>query len=769
MMNTKPTEMTPLHKPLQRKGAEDTNEGDQKDEDKTTPSAQNLKELSTNFLELFPNWAKLASPFFCKSEIRGKAWCLVISTVILALGQSALLVSFSYAQRDYNTALQKKDVDGFYTGILTFLLLILIACPLFTLATYVEGYVALIWRDWLTKRFLGFYYRSKSYYHLKNHVEIDNPDQRITEDVKNFVTTSVRVITMLVKAIATICAFTGVLVSISYVLVVFLLLYSTIGTVIAIWGFGRKLMDLQRTALAREATFRFSLVRVREHAESVAFYNGGPRERKSSDWLFGTLLVTLFSQLKWKAGLDLFNSVSQYVTFMLPPLLIAPLYFAGKVEFGTIPQAAMAFGAIRYHLSMLANNLATFASLGAEAARLTNLYDTIQQPRVPEGEMVTREKLPSPLQHDLVATDRKEDDVDKAKMMATSSALGYSLAVSNLNLITPDGNRELVRNLSFALKPGQSLLIIGPSGCGKSSLLRCFAGLWGRGQGHISMVGSPMMDEAPDSEQQLNGGNSTKTTDANDATATSSENNNNNGVSSANGNGAAAHGYQQLSKAEETKDTDGEIEEVAGQTAFVPQKPYMALFGSLREQLLFPISVGHEMGKTSVDKVKPTGPVDLSPQYEEQDQGATYDATAKLRKEIPDSRFREALEAASLGELNVRHRLDDKIAWEDVLSLGQQQRLTLARLFLRQSIDIAFLDEATSACDSQTEHAVYKAIRARVPTFVSIAHRVRSLLGFHTHVLMCKPSDDGNQWIFMTSEEFKKQQEEKAAKGEDDV
>eukprot|EP00468_Gymnochlora_sp_CCMP2014_P010513 CAMPEP_0167764206 /NCGR_PEP_ID=MMETSP0110_2-20121227/13875_1 /TAXON_ID=629695 /ORGANISM="Gymnochlora sp., Strain CCMP2014" /LENGTH=681 /DNA_ID=CAMNT_0007651527 /DNA_START=33 /DNA_END=2078 /DNA_ORIENTATION=+ len=667
--------LDPIHKPLLRKKSIDEEE-DEKD----------FRMVSRKFLDLFPNWAALAKGFFCTSKMRGKAWCLVFMTCVLVLAQVLIVVGFSFAQRDYNTALQKKDQDGFYRGIFYFIVLILFACPVFTLGKYVEGYVSLVWREWMTARYLTDYFRSRNYYHLKNFVEIDNPDQRITEDVKNFVGTSVEIITMLVKATAYIGAFTGVLFSISYNLVIFLLLYSTLGTVIAVWGFGKQLMELKQTALAREATFRFSLVRVRENAESVAFYNGSDREFKTSQSLFDDLVVTLLSQLSWVAGLDLFNKTFQYVTIILPPLLIAPLYFEGKLEFGVISQAAMAFGTIRYHLSILANNLAMFAGLGAEAGRLIRLRNALNYPPTPEDESIERQLL-SPY-----------DSKAEGGMKTLSPHSKYSLVVENLTLITPDGKRELVRDLSFTLRKGESLLIIGPSGCGKSSLLRCFAGLWGRGKGKISML-------------------------------------------------------------ENVSDAQDGLNHLPGTVAFVPQKPYMALFGSLREQLMFPIPAQKEK------KTKPTDLQQKQMEIEQAEKDAkTYTTDSKPQKyDISPQTFRRALQNASLGEITDRHRLDDLIAWEDVLSLGQQQRLTLARIFLRKELKLVFLDEATSACDSQTEHEVYSAISSHVPSIISIAHRVRSLLGFHTHVLECETSPHGNTWTFMTAQEYRDKEKRRKA------
>mmetsp|Transcript_30570 Transcript_30570/g.74454 ORF Transcript_30570/g.74454 Transcript_30570/m.74454 type:complete len:672 (+) Transcript_30570:510-2525(+) len=598
------------------------------------------------------------------------------------------------------------------------------------------------------------------------------PSENTIRQITDFVDTSVKIITLLVKAIAYISAFTGVLFSISSVLVAFLLIYSSVGVGIAVYCFGRKLMELKRTALEREATFRFSLVRVRENAESVAFYGGGERESGESNGLFSSLLTTLLSQLKWLAGLQFFNTNFQYITFVLPPLIIAPLYFDGQVEFGVIPQASMAFGTIRSNLALLANNLATFASLGATAARLVNLRNSLDEDPVPEGEHIVRKRLKRRDDDDegddddkpkknkgkdskvLAGTDHKGENMEMLNLASESQVSvrgesssetlvdpeGNSLIVSRLKLKTPDGRRELVRDLSLALKPGNALLIIGPSGCGKSSLLRCFAGLWGRGGGLIAMRGKPPLDS-----------DKTKNEEEDSSAAPS------NGLMGKE-NAGGANGS--LGKCRDSAKGGNE-----SRIAFVPQKPYMALFGTLREQLMFPTPVPSKSCTEPIGE-DPLGPSRCHSTENIPEDSNKYKAFEAYENGIPTSRFRKALKSAALGDLMDRHNLDDKIAWEDVLSLGQQQRLTLARLFLKDDFSLAFLDEATSACDSVTERHVYTAIQAHIPTFISIAHRVRSLLKFHTHVLQCQVKDDGNHWSFMTKDQFRSKQAEAKMNGQ---
>ena len=203
---------------------------------------------------------------------------LLLVMLALCATTTGLMVVFSYVQRDMSTALSGKDVPGFYAAVNRYLLVIVIAAPLFAVYQYVQSLVALEWRLWLTRLLLRKYFANHAYFALKAEGTTDNPDQRICDDVRNFVDSCTSVLLAVAQKTLSMGAFFGVLWGISPNLVAFCFLYSLFGTVVTTRVFGAKLMGLHFLALRCEADLRFQLVRAREHAESVALYRGAARE-----------------------------------------------------------------------------------------------------------------------------------------------------------------------------------------------------------------------------------------------------------------------------------------------------------------------------------------------------------------------------------------------------------------------------------------------------------------------------------------------------------
>ncbi|KAG5181237.1 ATP-binding cassette transporter, subfamily D, member 8, SmABCD8 [Tribonema minus] len=237
-------------------------------------------------------------------------------------------------------------------------------------------------------------------------------------------------------------------------LTIFVVGYSLLGTVLTLGVFGNRLKHLTFESAKKEANFRFGLVRVREHAEEIAFYDGGPREAAQTRELLREVLSITEDTIKATAQLDVFQQSFSWMTVVLPYLVVAHRYFSGEVEYGVISQTAMAFRVIQGGLSVLVREVQTLSTIAAKTERLHSLLAALQVLSVTHPQRVPR------------------DD-------------GVCLRVTALSLRTPDGGGLICDSLSFALRRGESLLIYGPSGCGKSSLLRSIAGLWSYGSGAI--------------------------------------------------------------------------------------------------------------------------------------------------------------------------------------------------------------------------------------------------------------------------------------------
>lgn len=354
----------------------------------------------------------------------------------------------------------KTRTDAFYSGCWSFVSLAAIATPLFAVADWVESAMAVKWRRWLTQHLLSSYYANRAYYQLKLRVaELDNPDQRICEDVQTFAGTSVALAVGLLRKVFMLVTFSGLLSTIAPHLVLFVLLYALLGTLVTTIGFGRGLMSRTYDVLHAEADLRFQLVRLREAAESVAFYRGEARERAASAALLAAAVRAAMRRIAFEAGLAVWVNGYGNLTILIPNLLMAPRYFRNEAKLGDITQVAFIFDRIEGALSFVINNLASLSSLAAETERLEELLAALAGAgeAAPPERRVLRQRLGPPA--------------------GPESADQPLLLVRDLCFATPDGQSCLARDLSFSLRRGEALLIMGPSGRGKSSLLRSIAGM----------------------------------------------------------------------------------------------------------------------------------------------------------------------------------------------------------------------------------------------------------------------------------------------------
>jgi putative ATP-binding cassette transporter len=278
-------------------------------------------------------------------------------------------------------------------------------------------------------------------------------------------------------------AFSGVLWSRMPRLVGFIFGYAFLGTLITASIFGRKLAHLTFATLRREGDLRFDLVRTRENAEAIAFYGGGSRERRTAHHKLDKLVKVRRSAILWSAGLSLWTNVYSYATILVPSVMCAPLYFAGKMQFGVISQVTTSFNHIEAALNFLVNHLARVSALAAVSARLETLQDALVHARG-SGPKIGRETV------EVTESESDFGDGNDGKEALAPPPPPPPpqtiLRLSSLTVCTPAGGRTLTTSLDLELRAGQSLLIVGPSGCGKSSLLRAVAGLWCRGGGGVA-------------------------------------------------------------------------------------------------------------------------------------------------------------------------------------------------------------------------------------------------------------------------------------------
>lgn len=401
---------------------------------------------------------RLVRPFYF-GRSWGRAWSLLISLIILSIAVTGVGIWSGFIAGDVVTALQKRDAGGYQRGLKIYLLTFAITIPIAAYYRYVEERLALNWRDFLARTLMQRYFHNRAYYRLNSSDEIDNPDQRMSEDAKNFTLTALSFVLIVINSIIQIIGYAGVLWSISHTLVGVLVGYAVGGT-LAAFLIGKRLIGLNYLQYEREADFRYGLVRVRDNAESIAFYRGERRELRDLRGRLGAVVGNMLVLIRWNRNLAFFTTGYNSLALILPMLIVAPLFLQGKVEFGKITQASAAFATFLAAVSLVITQFERLSAFAAGVTRLGALWDYLDERDA-------------------------EDDLESENEQIEVSEEERTIQLEDLTVRTPDSNRELLKELNFKLPPGGSLLIMGESGSGKSSLLRTIAGLWNTGEGKI--------------------------------------------------------------------------------------------------------------------------------------------------------------------------------------------------------------------------------------------------------------------------------------------
>ena len=398
----------------------------------------------------------IAIPYW-RHEEKWKATGLLVLLVALLLGQTGFAVLFNEQTGEFTSALAAHDSERFWQAIRWCLALVAGAVPIYAFYYFVRDTLGNHWRRWLTHRFLVGYFRDRHFYELNARADIDNPDQRIAEDINTFTQRSLFFLLIFIGAALQLIAFSQVLWSIAHELVYFLVVYALAGTLLTVFVFGKPLIGLNFRQLQREADFRFSLVRVREKAEPIALYRGEPQERQQV-WRRFTRAFDNFRQLiRNQLFLNLFQYGYSMLTIVLPSALIASRVLSGELEVGRAIQAAGAFAAVLSAISVVIENFEGLSRFAAGIDRLDTFFKLLSSPA----------------------------DREAPQESTIASVQDTRLALDRVTLQTPRRERTLIQNLSIDVLPGQGLLIVGASGSGKSSLLRALSGLWYAGSGTI--------------------------------------------------------------------------------------------------------------------------------------------------------------------------------------------------------------------------------------------------------------------------------------------
>ena len=380
---------------------------------------------------------------------------LLLLSVSTSVVSSGFLVWESLQRGEFISALAARNGARFQQATWLLAGVLIGSALLLSVSTYLRDRLGLIWRRWLTRYFLDAYLEGQRFYRLGLQTAVDNPDQRIAEDVKRVTQLSVGMLGLGLESGVQLIGFLGVLWSVSISMTVFLGVYGVVGSAIALLCFGKKLTGINAEQLKREANFRFGLMDVREHAESIAFYRGQAWEQQRLSDRFQQAVHNFNRFIRWQLGLDFFQNGYQYLTFILPSLILAPRILSGELEVGAVVQSQAAFDRIWLSLSLIVVQFEQLTALAASVERLSRFVQGLQA----------------------ASKSRQDQQIE----VITSA----QLAAEDLSLLTPDGQRQLIDKLTLNVPPGQHLLIWGPSGVGKSSLTRAIAGLWSMGAGTL--------------------------------------------------------------------------------------------------------------------------------------------------------------------------------------------------------------------------------------------------------------------------------------------
>jgi vitamin B12/bleomycin/antimicrobial peptide transport system ATP-binding/permease protein len=425
----------------------------------------------------------LTRPYFMRSEEKWSARGLLVTIIVLNLSLVGLSVILSYWRREFYNTLQDKNWEAFLqllfyyrhtpSGLMPgFCELAVVHIGIAVYSVYLNQWLQIRWRRWLTTKFLDEWLADRAYYRMSLNVDraavgTDNPDQRVAEDLRDFTDTTLSLSLGLLSNIVSLGSFIGILwglsgaveafgISIPGYMVWVALAYAVLGT----WFthlVGRPLASLNFRQQRVEADFRYALVRVRENMEGIALYRGEEEEKGGLFHRFGAVVGN------WRAimtPMKLLNTLVvgyEQVAAVFPIVVAAPHYFFGTMQLGGLMQTASAFGQVQGSMSWFVTSYSSLASWRAIVERLTTFHREIVAARAAAGTGFTLADAPDGM-----------------------------VRLHDVTLTLPNGEK-LLQDADIEFQPGHSVVVTGRSGSGKSTLFRAIAGIWPFGHGRMQV------------------------------------------------------------------------------------------------------------------------------------------------------------------------------------------------------------------------------------------------------------------------------------------
>jgi putative ATP-binding cassette transporter len=426
-----------------------------------------VKDLVRVFGEVF----RLSLPYF-RSEDRRAGLILLGAVIGIELSIVAVNVLINQWNARFFNALQDRNWDQFVRELSIFCILAAIFIVLAVYQLYLNQWLQIRWRTWMTRVYLDRWLASSTHYRMQLFGDAaDNPDQRIADDINQFIEKSLTIVVRLLGAIVTLLSFFAILwglsasapltlfgspVAIPGYLVWTALIYSVLGTLLAHW-IGWPLAAINFRQQRFEADFRFNLIRVRENAEQIALLRGEEAEKSRLSERFAKVVRNFMDLMSRQKKVIFVQQGHSQIAIILPYVIVSPAYFSGAVPLGTLTQTASAFNSVQESLSFFVTFYRSIAEWAAVVDRLTGFNN---------------------------ALDDVQAKTAASNIAVASEADARSVRIEDLSVHRPDGTPLLAPALS-EFRPREHVLVSGPSGAGKSTLFRALAGLWPFGTGRV--------------------------------------------------------------------------------------------------------------------------------------------------------------------------------------------------------------------------------------------------------------------------------------------